>query len=336
MKPCTTLLAAVWLAWIGSLAAAADEPVDVLPAMSPIVVPGAQQFDITAKSGAVYRISLAAPVGAAPAAGWPVIYLTDGNSQFLPLLLAAQRQSREGLSAVVVGIGYPTEDRAVISSRRSWDLTPATDPAWIEKFGRGTVAEKTGGRDEFLAFLEEELKPVIGRKYPLNLQQQTLFGHSFGGLFALHVLFHRPAAFQTYLVTSPSLWWNGRSTVADAEEFLKSAAQKPISARVLFMVGELEETSRGVPPERAKVLAERQMVTAARTLSERFSAAGVAGLTSEFRELAEEDHGSVVLPAVHQGVRFALAIAKEPAGKGSVAKGASSKEGTGREANIAP
>lgn len=41
-------------------------------------------------------------------------------------------------------------------------------------------------------------------------------------------------------------------------------------------------------------------------MAARPSAAGVDGLSVEFREFAEEDHGTVVTPAAGRAIRFAL------------------------------
>jgi uncharacterized protein len=57
---------------------------------------------------------------------------------------------------------------------------------------------KSIGKDNFLAFLADELIPAIEQKYrtqPLRI----LIGHSQGGLFIYHALTTRPTAFQWYL-----------------------------------------------------------------------------------------------------------------------------------------
>src|SRR5262245_58787703 len=95
-------------------------------ASEPVVLPDAEQFDLTAQSGDAYRIFVAAPSQPSPEAGWPVIYLSDGNSNFPLLVAAARRQSMgDQLSTVIVGIGYPADDRRTHSMRRTKDLTPA-------------------------------------------------------------------------------------------------------------------------------------------------------------------------------------------------------------------
>lgn len=54
------------------------------------------------------------------------------------------------------------------------------------------------------------------------------------------------------------------------------------------------------------MLKDRRQVDNAKELADRLAKAPVKGLKVEVREFAEEDHGSVVIPAANRGVRFAL------------------------------
>ncbi len=136
-------------------------------------------FDMTSASGVSYRIFTAMPAGEAPAAGLPAVYLIDGN-RMLPIardLMAAD----PAMAAVLVGIGYPTEERDEIVARRYFDLTPET-PADLIPLAPGASPPKTGNRDAFLSFIDNELRPRIERAFPVDRTRQTLFGHSLGGL----------------------------------------------------------------------------------------------------------------------------------------------------------
>lgn len=293
------MVSLVMPAWHGSAAE---------PALSPVVIPGAEQFDLRSKAGLDYRIFVAAPQGEPPAGGFPIIYLTDANANFPVMLFALRRRVMGEAQAIVVGIGYPSEQRGVQSERRSFDLTPEASAAWLKTLPPGgPPIGRTGGNDAFLEFIEGEVKPMIERKFIVNRQQQALFGHSFGGLFALHVLFNKPECFQTYLVSSPSIWWNGRSVLEEETAFTRRVASQSVNARLLLMVGEWEETpGPGVTDQRAAMLKQRAMRTNAKELVDRLSQARIEGFSVAFRELPEEDHGSAVLPAASRGARFFL------------------------------
>jgi cytochrome c peroxidase/predicted alpha/beta superfamily hydrolase/Ca2+-binding EF-hand superfamily protein len=290
----------------GSAPPAGARPAPVA-AGGPVVIPHAEQFDIRAKSGADYRIFVAGPTGPAPPSGFPIIYFTDGNANFPVVLAAVRKQSREATPAIVVGIGYPGDDASLQRDLRAFDLTPPTSADWMKAEAKGMESFRTGGNGRFLEFIETELKPVIEGRYKVDRSRQTLFGHSFGGLFVLNVLFSRPEAFQTYVAASPSLWWNAGSILADAERFLKTHAAGEIAARVMVCVGEWDEKAPpGESKERTRMLLPRRKPGAAKDLVTRLNAARIRGLIAEFREFAEEDHGSAVLPAASRGVRFAL------------------------------
>lgn len=277
------------------------------PAMKPVVIPKATQFELRSKGGRDYRIYVAAPTGKAPQDGFPVIYLTDGNTNFAVVQSAVQRLTLTDLSAVVVGIGYPTDDLQEFYRLRAFDLTPPTSPEWLKKVMPSVSANMTGGQNQFLSFIEDELKPLIEKNYSINRKRQTLFGHSFGGLFALHVLFTQPQSFQTYLACSPSIWWNDRSILAEEKAFVQQFRETGLNARLAITVGEWEQTpGPGVSPERAETLRFRRHVDNSRDLATRLQTDGPKGLTVLFRLFAEEDHGSVVLPAASRGIRFAL------------------------------
>lgn len=277
------------------------------PASRPVTIPRAEQFEMRSAAGLNYTIFVAAPTLAVPDSGSPVIYLTDGNGDFPVVVAAARRQSLRGTSAVVVGIGYPGDDAEAHRRRRAFDLTPPMTAkaaaAAAGKLPGGSYASQTGGNEQFLKFIESELKPEIERRYRIDRRKQTLFGHSFGGLFVLHVLFSRPAAFQTYLINSPSIFWNEGSILQAEKGFAARYAEADVDARVLITVGGLELAPRRGHAEGRERLAA---FGTAKDLARRLEGSKIKGLTVQYREFPEEDHGSVLLPAASRGVRFAL------------------------------
>jgi uncharacterized protein len=94
-----------------------------------------------------------------------VLYVLDGNVGFR---IAAEIESKlthdsEAAPAIIVGIGYPTDDLAEWGRRRSLDQTPFVD--------RGTLGQPpstdrpTGGGDAFLRVVNEEVKPFVSARY---------------------------------------------------------------------------------------------------------------------------------------------------------------------------
>jgi len=274
------------------------------PEWQPVTLPQARQFDLVSRhTGQRYRIFVSVPDTAPPPAGHPVLYVLDGNASFPSIALmartAARRSKVTGLHApVVVGIGYASGDD-YDSAARARDYTPSAG---------GKAGKGEGGADLFLDFIEQELKPLIQAAAPVDPRRQGLFGHSYGGLLTLHALFTRPAAFQTYIAASPSIWYADRDILSEATGLATARAHQ---ARVLLTVGALEQAAAppgAKPGDRAAVLAQKRMVDEARDLATLLDAQKQAyGLDRvQFFELARENHGSALFPALSRGLEFFL------------------------------
>jgi len=100
-------------------------------------------FDMVSASGVSYRIFTAMPAGETSAAGLSVVYLIDGNTTF-PIARDAMAGD-PAMRAVLVGIGYPTDDRGEIVALRYFDLTPQT-PADLIPLAPGATTPETGNR----------------------------------------------------------------------------------------------------------------------------------------------------------------------------------------------
>jgi predicted alpha/beta superfamily hydrolase len=262
----------------------------------PATLHQARQRDIASLiTGQTYRIFISIPTTPPPSAGYPVIYALDGNATFPALAVMARTILPRGAALpVVVGIGYPGEFDYGMGRGR--DYTPpsgADGPA------------KEGGADLFLDFIERELKPLIATLAPLDPARQALYGHSYGGLCALHALFTRPAMFQTYLAASPSIWYRERVVLDGIDGFKRRVAALPTKPSLMLAVGELEQpsTANGPLQGRDAIAAARRMVDNARELGERLQKTTTLARV-EFHLLAHEDHGAATFPAMARGLEF--------------------------------
>lgn len=281
----------------------------------PVAVPGAEYRDIRPlRGGEPFRVFIAKPQSPPPEAGYPVIYLTDANAMFATLVDTLRIRTGGPSSgvepAVVVGIGYPT-DKPFDVERRAFDLTPDTGGKALPLRPNGKPWPKTGGADEFLAFIENEVKPLVEGEVKIDTSRETLAGHSFGGLFALHVLFTRPDAFDAYVAGSPSIWFGGKHVEEEAAVFVRQLDSKPVDADLLLTVGALEQA---VPSEktdgpgadkRAAWVAGNRMVGNARDMRDRLSGLEGRGLRVVYREFPDENHMSVIPALISRAVPFA-------------------------------
>ena len=71
-----------------------------------------------------------------------------------------------------------------------------------------TISASTdyGQAEDFYQFLKTDLIPAINVKYKTNEGNNSIVGHSLGGLFAFYCLFKNETIFKNYFALSPSLW----------------------------------------------------------------------------------------------------------------------------------
>ncbi|WP_304164645.1 alpha/beta hydrolase [Lonsdalea britannica] len=222
-----------------------------------------------------YRVMTWSPDGGAvpPDEGWPVIYLLDGAKYFsmAASVMASLSRPRCGITpGIVVGIDY------VGTSRRDKDYRPAVAHRVLEPNPQGGYypAGMAGDAAGFRRFLIAELKPMIAARYPIDLQREALFGHSYGGLFSVDTLFWARESFQHYYACSPSVWWNGEYILRQAASLnLQTPTLSPVS--LMLSVGEYEQSlepwERGLPSGQREILREhrrqRRMVDGVRELA---------------------------------------------------------------------
>jgi predicted alpha/beta superfamily hydrolase len=277
-----------------------------------------EQFTLAHPSGeGRLRISVAAPAVAAPGADVPVLYVVDGDVLFgMAAEIARAVTSVAGFPAhYVVGIGYDAAYADFLKLRTA-DLTPPIGADALESLGAlGTAigGDRGGGADAFLTFLVDTLRSEIATRYPQTMGgTPVLFGHSLGGLFTAHALLTRPDSFASFIVSSPSLWWDGFSILQKLPAFKERLAALPEQPRVFVDVGGKEQDLPTSVPEglgvtledaRAQIRAAR-MVDGAREFADALDDAGMMNLRHV--AFAEEDHVSAAQAGILHGMRFAL------------------------------
>jgi uncharacterized protein len=202
---------------------------------------------------------------------YPVLYLTDGDRQIGHTAATVDFLAREGRMPEVIIVGINNTDR-------TRDLTPTK----VDRMAEGFATPTAGGADRFLDFIATEVIPYVEKNY--RTQPYRVFaGHSFGGLFAMHTFFTRPNLFSGVIAVSPTLTWDQRYVYRRAQEWVKSAPDKPV-ALVMSVGNEGEALDQEF--DALKALLEKKK--SLELLAVRFP---------------DEDHGSVVLPTHYAGLR---------------------------------
>ncbi len=276
-------------------------------------LPGTVHFDLEPMDGSdPYRIFLFVPKGEPPAGGWPLLVTTDGNATF-PFAFASmvtQAPYPTGTNVdwgVIAAIGYPT-DEPYDAFRRAWDLGPPpikSYPPYVE----GGAPVRIGGSGQLLDFIERRLFFQLDAVTRIDPTRRSLFGHSFGGLFALYALFERPWLFARWIAASPTIYWEG------SEILNNEAGRHPVSRAEVFLhlsAGEYEGDELAPFQYRNDDAASRiekrkaeRTVSLAREMADRLNKPDT-GIRTQFELFSGQTHMSALGPAVNRAVAIAF------------------------------
>ena len=286
----------------------------------PVVYPDAEQFTIASRfTGRTYTISVAKPRLPHPIfslyhipapARFPAVFTPDADFGFF--INAQLAQLMEGGEDVPpfysIGIGYGTTDFIKFMELRQKDLTPTVDksaPPIIAAWGMG-------GSEAFFQFIQQELKPELARRYPIDLQQTTISGLSHGGLFVLWSLFTHPEAFQNYLALDPANW---DDYVGERIEAGFAARRVPLDGKRLY-IG-LESPDYADPRLQGPTTAIRDRWL---KFCDTVKARAYEGLAFKCEAHKGESHFSVAGPGSTHGLRWIMPMnAVMPAQPGTAA-----------------
>ena len=206
---------------------------------------------------------------------FPVLYVLDGEYNFLNTVGISQTLDRAGLMPKVIVVG-------ISGLNREYDYSP-TDIK--------VDYMKTGGGPNFLKFLSTELIPYINENYPSS-NHNTIVGHSIGAMFALYsFLEETESVFNNYLVISPSLWWDKEALANEWKNRLEVLSFQENRQAFITMADEEKLGSEG------KIM-HNQYLQFKAVLRDH------PNLNIAFLDLFEEDHISTVTLALHFGLKF--------------------------------
>ncbi|OZY41558.1 esterase [Pseudomonas fragi] len=226
-----------------------------------------------------YQLWIGRPDSAPPKSGYPVVWMLDGNAAIGALDADLLHALARGKAPLLVAIGYQTPLR-IERNARTYDYTP-NRPGLSEQVDPLTGLP-SGGADEFLDLLRDRLRPAVAAKAPLNLQEQTLWGHSYGGLLVLHALLTRPGEFAHYAAASPSLWWTDIRPGAGFKQRMNGHKADLLLIRGTAEPGNPRGPSIGEPDRLIRQLADEL--------------SGIPGLAVEYQTFDGMSHGET-LPA---------------------------------------
>lgn len=228
-----------------------------------------------------------------------VIYILDGAAHFNNVIniltqLAKETGDSSYTQQIVVGIGNIwTRDR---------DYTPtAIAPS---PFIDSMAAKVSGGGDMFISFLEKELIPYVGSKYPVG-PSRMLIGHSLGGLMVIDMLLNHTSLFSKYAAIDPSMWWDDQKLLIQSKQVL---AKKEFRNNSLFLA--IANTMNKDINDAAQLKKDSSRKTALNRpsllLSDYINANNKNKLMFDGKYYKDFDHMSVFPSATHDALKFLL------------------------------
>lgn len=241
-----------------------------------------------------YRLFIAVPEKPAPREGFPLVLLLDGNTTFKPAI-------KQAPDAVIVAIGYSTDEKKEIVKRRFYDLTSYA-PADKIPLREGMEAPKTGGEEEFRSLIENRILPEIFKHLPVDRNNITLFGHSLGGLFVMKSFLSAEShGFSTYCAADPSIWWN-------SHEFMEKLAayNKPegFKSRLLIETSGIKTHHKNVTESNKKPVKDLHSGPNGKDVSEILRK--TKAVDNTFYSFSDKNHGTMLSPAIKDCLHFAL------------------------------
>ncbi|MBC3844949.1 esterase [Winogradskyella echinorum] len=225
---------------------------------------------------------------------YPVVYLLDGFS--LKENLEAVYDNYWGHylpHMILIGVSNKTD--------RIRDLTTSQI-----KMRRGQAMDKeTGGAENFTQFIGRELIPYIDNKYPSS-PYRTLIGHSYAGLFTIHMLVNHKHLFQNYIAIDPSLDWDDQKLLKEAKEKLSSESYNGKSLYVSLAAEQLhmwdeEITMENIMDDTSEFTLFTRSIIDFSTFA---TSQKQSGLNFSWKVYNEDLHGTVPLPTMRDGLIF--------------------------------
>lgn len=215
---------------------------------------------------------------------YPVIYLLDGSADedFIHVVGLVQFNTFSWINripkSIVIGIA---------NTQRKLNFTAVSNRESDLK-----IIPKSGGSEQFIAFIEKELQPYVNKKYNTN-DSKTIIGQSLGGLVATEILFTKPQLFTKYMIISPSLWWKDGWLLKQDPLILN---QTYTSATDIYI---------GVGKEGSIDGSKNHVMEAdAKLLYEKIKQGRGKNVTVHFDYLPEEDHATVTHQAIFNAFRL--------------------------------
>lgn len=227
---------------------------------------------------------------------YPVVYLLDGDAHFYSVVGMIQQLSQVNGNTIcpeMIVVGIPNRNR-------NRDLSPThIEPS--PPFADSAFASVTGGGENFLSFIEQELIPHIDSAYPTQ-PFRLLIGHSLGGLIGIHTLIHHPDLFNAYICLDPSMWWDNGNYLKSVEQAID---QKRFNQKALYLaIANTMSGGMNIMSVRTDTSFETAHIRSILDMNDYIKSREGNGLRYRSKFYENDDHGSTPLIGTYDALRF--------------------------------
>ena len=244
-------------------------------------------------SGRQYEVFVGLPPNyeSQPQRRYPVLYVTDADYAFPIIRQLTRRMNLDGPvieDFILVGLSYSRGDTGKVSRNR--DYTPTSS-------GKAGY----GGGPAYQTYLKTQALPFIDARFRSDPKRRALLGHSYGSLLGAQILFTEPGLFRTYILGSPSFWFDGGHMMKMEADFAR--AHRDLPADVFMYVGGFE--TPGTHPRNNR---ETDLVGDMRAMDLTLRSRGYPGLRVVSITLEDEDHLTVAPVGFTRALRAVLPV----------------------------
>lgn len=275
-------------------------------APSPYVLGDTEVRDITSRTlGRTYQLFVSLPSSYEDRGThkFPALFVTDASYAF-PLVRSVGRMVRDNgrrlEDFVLIGLSYAVDETPQYSRRRDYTPSESAETEPSDMPGRKPVH---GEAELYRKFIAEEVFPFLAANYRIDMSRKVFAGHSYGGLFGLHILLTEPRMFEHYILSSPSLWFGKKVMFTREREYAATHTDMP--ADVFLLIGGYETVLPGSKNPRYNRSID--MVRDLRAFKAQLTSRHYPSLRIRMETISEEDHLTVYPSAISRGLMWALA-----------------------------
>ncbi|MCJ7935608.1 MAG: alpha/beta hydrolase-fold protein [Chryseobacterium sp.] len=220
-------------------------------------------------------------------AKYPVIYLLDGEINF---------EYYAGMTDFLARTPYADIPECIVvgikNTERTRDLTPTKSQKKSPVNPNLSLFADSGGSENFVKFLQEEVKPFINKNYRTQ-EYSVLAGHSFGGLFAINTLLNHPDYFNAYVANDPSLWWDNKVLISRTKAYVEKNKKFPAKKSLYVSQADNGERQKNWNSDMTEAIEEFKEIVEKN-----------GSLNYKHRFFEGEVHGTVSYPGNYEALKF--------------------------------